>query len=361
MNNIKNLNTYFFFSVLLLVTTAVFLLLQPFISAIFVAALFAVMYFRPYKFFLKIFKGRTVLSAVFTCLLVTFTIVLPFTLVATLMGNEIGRVASNVTNGNISVTQESIGDLVNRAYEVEIFNISLGQVKSSVSDEDIAKLTKNVVDKSIAFLQRTYQSVVGSVIWVFVMFFTLFYFLIDGKRFVQKIMRLSPLKDSHEEMLISKFVSMVRATLKGTLIIGIVQGSIGGISFLIAGIPSPIIWSVVMILISIIPATGASLVMIPAGIVMFAMGNLWQGIFLMTVGILVSFLDNFLRPKLVGDDTQMHGLLVFFATLGGLSMFGLMGFIIGPIIMALAIALWDIYSVEFKKELEDYNNGCVCD
>lgn len=361
MNNIKNLNTYFFFGILLLVTIAVFLLIKPFISALFVAALFAVMYFKPYKFFLKIFKGNTILSAILTCLLVTFTIILPFTIVTTLMGAEIGKIAHNVTNGNISVTQESMMNFVNKIHEVKIFDISLGQMKNSISDEDVAKLTKNVVDKFITFLQKTYQSVVGSVIWIFVMFFTLFYFLIDGKRFVRKLMYLSPLKDKHEELLIGKFVSMVRATLKGTLIIGVVQGSIGGVSFLIAGIPSPIIWSVVMILISIIPATGASLVMIPASIVMFAMGNIWQGVFLMTVGIIVSFVDNFLRPKLIGNDTQMHGLLVFFATLGGLSVFGLMGFIIGPIIMALAIALWEIYAEEFKVELYSYNKGCICE
>ncbi len=361
MNNIKNLNTYFFFGVLLVVTVAVFLLLKPFISAIFVAALFAVMFLRPYNFFLKIFKGSAVLSAILSCLLVTFTIILPFSIMAGLMGNEIGKVAYNVTNGNSSVTQESVKNFIDKAYEVEVFNISLSQLKSSVSDEEIANLAKNAVDKSISFFKETSQSVVNSIIWIFVMFFTLFYFFIDGKSFVKKIMQLSPLKDEHEEMLISKFVSMVRATLKGTLIIGVIQGSIGGVSFMIAGVSSPVVWSVVMILFSIIPATGASIVLIPAAIIMFITGNIWQGIFLMTVGIVVSFLDNFLRPKLVGNDTQMHSLLVFFATLGGLSVFGLMGFIIGPIIMALAIALWEIYSVEFKKELEDYNNGCVCD
>lgn len=359
MNNIKNFNTYFFFGVLFAVTVAVFLLLKPFISAIFVAALFAVMFFKPHNFFLKIFKGRAVLSAILSCLLVTFTIILPFSIVAGLMGNEIGKVVHNVTNGNAE-NQKSIKTFINSIYEVEVFHVSLSQIRSSVSDEEVTNLVKNIVDKSLTFFQKTYQSVIGSIIWTFVMFFTLFYFFLDGKRFVRKIIQLSPMKDEHEKLLINKFVSMVRATLKGTLIIGIIQGLIGGFSFMIAGISSPVIWAVIMILISVIPATGASLVMIPAGIVMFILGNTWQGVFLLIVGVLVSVVDNFLRPKLVGDDTQMHGLLVFFATLGGLSVFGLIGFIVGPIIMALAIALWEIYATEFKNDLDDYNNGCSC-
>lgn len=357
MNNINNLNTYFFFSVLLIISSAVFLLLKPFISAIFVAALFAVMFFRPYNFLLKVLRNNVVLSATLACFLVTFTIILPFTIVGGLVSNEISDLATSFTNGTAALTQEKMESFVGSIYEFKVFNISLSQLKNSFSEEEMTNFFKNSIIKFLTYFQETYKSVVNGIIWIFVMFFTLFYFFIDGKHFVKKLMYMSPMKDRHEKMLIGKFVSMTRATLKGTLIIGSIQGLIGGFSFWIAGVSSPAIWAVIMIIFSIIPATGASLVLIPASIIMFILGNVWQSIFLLVVGILVSFLDNFLRPKLVGDDTQMHGLLVFFATLGGLKVFGLIGFIVGPIIMALGIALWEIYAVEFKRDLEVYNKG----
>jgi predicted PurR-regulated permease PerM len=354
MNQIKNFDTYFFFLVLSVGTVGVFSLLQPFTSAIFVAALFALMFAKPYKIILKIFKNKLV-SAILACFLVAFMVVLPFSIIISLVGSEISDITSNFTNGETTKTQQKIQNSINSIYEFKILNNSLSQLKNSISDEEITNFFKNAANKSLDLLQVVYQNAVKSIVWVFVMFFTLFYFFIDGDRFVRKIMRLSPMKNRHEKLLIDKFVSTTRATLKGTLIIGTIQGSLGGLAFWIAGIPSPIIWTMLMVFISIIPAAGASMVVIPAGIVMLILGNFWQGIFLMAMGVFVSMIDNVIRPKLVGNDTQIHGLLVFFATIGGLSVFGLIGFIVGPIIMALGIALWEIYAVEFKSDLENYN------
>ena len=188
------------------------------------------------------------------------------------------------------------------------------------------------------------------------MFFSLYYFLIDGHRIIKKAMYLSPLKDKYESELADKFSSMVSATLKGTIIVGTVQGVLGGIMFAIAGVQSFIIWAVVMIILSIIPAIGSGLVWAPVGIVMLLIGKTWQGIFILLFGsIVISFIDNLLRPKLVGNDVEMHPLLVFFATLGGLISFGIIGFVIGPVIMALFLALWEIYGKEFKGQLNKYN------
>jgi predicted PurR-regulated permease PerM len=191
---------------------------------------------------------------------------------------------------------------------------------------------------------------------MFVMFFTLFYFLIDGRQLMKYLMLLSPLRDEHDKLLVQKFISISRATLKGTLVVGVLQGVLGGIAFWIAGIPSPAIWGLAMMFFSIIPMVGAAIVWIPAGIIMLLLGHIWQGIFILVVGIVViSVLDNILRPKLVGRDTQMHPLMVFFATLGGITFFGLPGFVIGPIIVSLFLALGEIYTVEFRDQLNGYN------
>lgn len=174
---------------------------------------------------------------------------------------------------------------------------------------------------------------------------------------MKKIMYLSPLRDSHEKLLVEKFISISRATMKGTLVVGLVQGSIGGITFALVGVPSAIAWGIVMVFLSLIPMFGTSLVWFPAGIIMLLIGNVWQGVVILAVGFgVISIIDNFLRPELVGKDTQMHPLVVFFATLGGISLLGFLGFIMGPIIVALFLTLWNIYAVEFKKQLKGYNS-----
>lgn len=171
-------------------------------------------------------------------------------------------------------------------------------------------------------------------------------------------MQLSPLKNEHERLLAEKFISISRATIKGTLVVGAIQGLLGGLAFWIVGVPSPAIWGLLMILFSIIPLVGSALVWLPAAIILLLMGQVWQGIFLLVVGFgVISLVDNILRPKLVGKDTQMHPLMIFFATLGGISLFGLPGFIIGPIVVSLFLALGEIYSIEFKSQLAEYNSN----
>jgi predicted PurR-regulated permease PerM len=173
---------------------------------------------------------------------------------------------------------------------------------------------------------------------------------------VRYFMSVMPLRDEHEKLLIGKFVSMSRATLRGTLMIGIVQGFLGGLMFAIASVPSPVIWGLVMTVFSVIPMVGVGLVWIPVGMALLFFGQVWQGIFVLSFGAgIISTIDNVLRPKLVGRDTQMHPLLVFFATLGGISLFGFAGFVIGPIIASLAVALLEIYSLEFRSQLRVFN------
>ena len=182
--------------------------------------------------------------------------------------------------------------------------------------DDIKQFSQN----ALGLLQAAYQGITSFLFWVFVMFFSLFYFLIDGKRTLGYIMSLSPLRDEHDKLLIKKFISISRATLKGTIVVGIIQGLLGGVMFWIAGIPSPAIWGLVMTLCSIIPMFGSGLVWLPAGIILLLLGDIWQGIFVLAVGMgVISVLDNILRPKLVGKDTEMHPLLVLFSTLGAKS------------------------------------------
>ena len=350
---LKNLNTYFFFLILLGVSIVTFLIFQPFLIAILLAAVFAVIFQRPYKFFVGITRGRSRISALLTSVLGMIIFAGLFFGIAGLIANE----AANLFQSSIKA-----GDAYLNYVDPIVSNVNKNPLLKSfglenlINSESVSKAVSQLGQGAFGVLQKTYQGVAHFLFLAVVMFFTLYYFLVGGRELIKKIMYLSPLRDSHEKLLIEKFISISRATIKGTLVVGIVQGSIGGITFALVGVPSAIAWGIVMAFLSLIPMFGTSLVWFPAGVIMLLTGNIWQGVVILAVGLgIISIIDNFLRPELVGKDTQMHQLVVFFATLGGISLLGFLGFIIGPIIVALFLTLWNIYAVEFKGQLTKYN------
>jgi predicted PurR-regulated permease PerM len=156
---------------------------------------------------------------------------------------------------------------------------------------------------------------------------------------------------------VEKFVSVSRATLKGTVIIGVIQGTLAGMALAVAGIQGAAFWGTIMTVLSIIPGVGTALVWLPAAIFLMATGSVASGVVLIVFcGAVVGSVDNFLRPRLVGKDTQMHDLLILFSTLGGLLLFGVVGFILGPILAALFVTVWDIYGAAFRDMLPGTGN-----
>lgn len=213
-------------------------------------------------------------------------------------------------------------------------------------------LTRNAASLFTTIANKTYTGVFGLAVDLVIMIFTLFYFFIDGENIVNRMRYLLPLKMEYQEMAYSSFALISKAIIKGTLIIGIVVGFLSALTLLIFGIQSWLFWGFVIMVFSIIPLLGPSLVMVPAAIIQILMGNIWQGIGILLVTYIVLInVDNVIRPRIVGSKAKMHDLLVFFSTLGGLSVFGIMGFIIGPIIAALFLTVLKIYSEEFKPQL----------
>lgn len=350
---LKNYNVHFFFLILIGVSLLAFFIFQPFLIAILLAAIFAIIFQQPYKLFLRLTGERKRISSLLTSLLGIILFVGLFFAIVGLVANEATNFYQNVAlEGNFY--QKYIDRLVNNVNNNQILKtLGIGEL---VNKESISNSISQIGQGSLAIIQKTYQGIAHFLFLAIVMFFTMYYFLVGGREFMEKIMYLSPLKDSYEKILIHRFISISRATIKGTLVVGIVQGSIGGITFALVGVPSAVVWAIVMIFLSMIPMVGTSLVWFPAGIIMLLMGNIWQGVVILAVGFgIISIIDNFLRPELVGKDTQMHPLIVFFATLGGISLFGFLGFIIGPVIVTLFLALWDIYAIEFKGQLRRYN------
>jgi predicted PurR-regulated permease PerM len=176
------------------------------------------------------------------------------------------------------------------------------------------------------------------------MLYLLFFFLRDGHAVVERLVRILPLGDARERHLFNRFAEVVRATVKGTFVIAAVQGTIGGIAFALLGVRGALLWGVVMALSSLLPVVGPALVWAPAAVLLMTTDRLIEGIVLVVVGVvLVGLADNLLRPILVGRDTRMPDYLVLLATLGGLALFGISGLVIGPLIAALFITLWEMF------------------
>lgn len=350
---LKNFNVYFFFLLLLGVSLITFFIFQPFLVAILLAAIFAVIFQRPYRFFLKITRDHEKISALFTSLVGIIIFATLFLGVLGLLVNEVSTLYQGVTdNGDF---YQNYSDQIVQKMQNNKFLNAFG-LENLFNKETISSSLSQLVQGVLGFFQKTYQGIAHFLFMMLIMFFTLYSFLAGGKELVKKIMYLSPLKDEHEKLLIQKFISISRATIKGTLVVSLVQGSLGGITFALVGIKSAVIWAVIMSLLSLIPMIGSSIVWFPAGVIMLLMGNVWQGVVILVMGFgVISIIDNVLRPELVGKDTQMHPLFVFFATLGGISLFGFLGFILGPVIAALFLTMWEIYAVEFKTQLRRYN------
>jgi predicted PurR-regulated permease PerM len=184
------------------------------------------------------------------------------------------------------------------------------------------------------------------------MLYTMFFFLMSGPGMLRTILAYLPLTEVDKERMVDKFVSVTRATLKGTILIGAAQGLLGGLAFWATGIEGAIFWGTVMTVLSIIPGVGGAIVWIPACIVLAATGSLAKGIALaLFCALVVGSVDNLLRPRLVGQDTKMHELMIFFSTIGGIFLFGATGFILGPILAALFITVWEMFGVAFQSVL----------
>ncbi len=342
------MRTVFFSVLIILLATAMLYLVRPFIYPIFWAAIIAILFYPIYKRILQTIKSPAI-SSLFTLIGVVIILFVPLTILATLLINASVDLYQAVADGDwMGKVQVATGWL-----EKTSFAPYIDSIKGNWT-EYAAQAAQNLSIFLFENLKNITQNSVQFIFMLFIMLYTLFFFLKDGPRMLNKIMRLSPLGDDYETMLYQKFTSTARATLKSTFLVGGVQGILTGLLFWIVGIKGAIIWAVLTTAIAIVPAIGAFVIWLPAGIIMLALGNVWEGITILLVGMLIiSTIDNFLRPILIGKDTQMHTLVVLFSTLGGIFIFGISGFVIGPILAALFLSIIAIYEHHYKGELQD--------
>lgn len=350
---LQHLNIYFFFALMIAVGVVAFFLFQPFLTAIIAAAILAAIFQEPHRWILEKTGNRPALASSLSCALIIFVIIAPVFLIITLVAKEASGLYQ--TFGHEKTVNQVVSQVFSSIHNIPFLEGMTGAV---LSEDTVFQSIKGWSGNFLDIFQAAYRGVSQFVFWIFILFFTLYYFFIDGEQGLRYLKKISPLHDEHDELLIRKFVSMTRATIKGTIVIGFLQSIIGGILFAAVGVSSPLIWATLMFFFSIIPMIGTAAVWFPMGIILLLLGDFWQGALVLGIGFgIISLIDNILKPRLVGKDTQMHPLIVFFATLGGLSLFGLSGFILGPIVMSLFMALWEIYSIEFRRQLDAYNDA----
>jgi len=209
--------------------------------------------------------------------------------------------------------------------------------------ESLRQISQFVATQALAIGQNTLDLVVS----FFVMLYLMFFLLRDGAGLSRRVRDAVPLNDAHKRDLTAKFATVVRATVKGNVVVAVVQGALGGIAFAVLGIHAALLWAVLMAFLSLLPAVGAGLIWVPVAIYFLVTGVVWKGLALIAYGVLViGLVDNVLRPVLVGKDTKLPDYVVLISTLGGMALFGLNGFVIGPVIAAMFMAVWDLFGVE---------------
>lgn len=331
------------------ISAAFVAMIREFLVTILLAAIFSGLSYPVYQWLLARLGGRRALAAIATLVLLLAVVMAPLLAVLGAGANEALRVTDSI--------RPRLQQLVDQPGEFESRLRALpGYDRIEPYRTQILTRAGELVGSTGTFLfaalSATTRATAIFIFHFFVLLYTMFYFLTGGPALLQGVLAYLPLSESDKQRMLEKFVSVTRATLKGTILIGAAQGMLGGLAFWAAGLDGAIFWGTVMTILSIIPGVGGALVWVPAAIVLIATGEVWRGISLAAFcALVVGSVDNLLRPRLVGQDTKMHELLIFFSTLGGLMLFGAMGFILGPILAALFVTAWEIFSSAFGPSI----------
>jgi len=352
-----NLQEIFFFAILIAASIGFFSIIRPFLTDIVMAIILAIIFKRPLAFFTRVFKGKRIKATAITLLIVIFTIVIPVSFIAMMISKEVG--STYVTfKDNWPAVEQYIEDLPEKASSVPILKDAIDDIDwDKVADQAEEKLSM-LVEFLIGLIQQTFINAGVIVIHFFIVLFLLYYLFFDGKKLVERIQYLIPLKDTEEKEMFAKLEKVTDAIVLNTFMLGFIEGAFGGTLFAILGIPSPFFWGMLMTFFSIIPLVGANTILAPMGVIQILIGNVGVGVIILAVGcgaILIN--QNIIRPRLDGHKSGMHPAIMFLASMGGLILMGLIGFIVGPMITGLFLVMWNLFGERYKRKLEEYNRG----
>jgi len=343
------------------VTLAFGWVLWPFYGAVLWGAAIAILFAPLYRNIRARFRGHANLAAVATLLIIVAIVIVPLILVGVLLVRQSAVVYERLQAGSVDF----------QSYLLAIAEATPAWVTGLLSSVGITNL--DLQEPLAAGLRGASQLLAGQVvllgqnavvfvIGLFVMLYLLFFLLRDGDALARRLNDAIPLRPEQRRALADKFTMVIRAMIKGTLAVAVVQGVLGGLIFWLLGIPAAALWGVVMGILSLLPAVGSPIVWGPVAIYLLATGDIWQGLLLLAYGALViGLIDNVLRPILVGKDTRIPDYVVLISTLGGLALFGVNGLLLGPVIAALFLAVWDIFSASRRRYSEPVPSVAIAD
>ena len=330
----------------LLVVTAIalylcWLMLQPFVGVLAWAAVLVIIFYPVHKRLVQRTK-KPALAALLSCVLVILIILIPVVLVTIAVLNELAGATQNI-QAALTYLLDPNSPMTGRFLRWASSYVDVERIRSG---EYLGEQLKGVSGQLAGRTLGVIGGLIGAIVQMFFVIFTMYYLFRDGDRIFDTIRDSLPLERKQAVAIMERSRDVIGASVYGVLAIGVIQGTLGGLAFWMLGVPSAIVWGVVMTFLSMIPMLGSFLVWVPAAIYLALTGHYVKAILLVLWGTLViGMIDNFLRPKLVGSRTKLHELLIFFAVLGGLKVFGVLGIVLGPLVLAITLALVDVFRV----------------
>ncbi len=321
------------------------LMIQPFVGVLAWATVLVIVFYPIHTRLVQRTK-RPALSALISCLLVILTILIPVALVTVAVLNQLSGAVHSVQGATVYLLDPN-SPVSGRALQwigkfVDIEQIRSGQYLT----EQLKGVSGQIAGRTLGII----GGVVGAIVQMFFVIFTMYYLFRDGDRIFNTVRDALPLERKQAVSIMERSRDVIGASVYGVLAIAVIQGTLGGLAFWALGVPSALVWGVVMTFLSMIPMLGAFLVWVPAAIYLAATGHYVKALLLVVWGTLViGMIDNFLRPKLVGGRTKLHELLIFFAVLGGLQVFGVLGIVMGPVVLAITMTLIEIFRAVDKS------------
>lgn len=328
---------------LLVVSVAFATILWPFYPAVLWAVILAIVFTPLVRWILVRTGGKHTLAALATLTVVVVMVILPAAVIGAMLVQEAVGAYARMQSGELNFARyaQQIMDALPAWATGLLDRVGLDSFRA-VQEKFSVGLTERfqfVFTQALNIGQNAFEFVVS----IFVMLYLLFFLLRDGAELSERIRVVIPLESALQRSLAAKFTTVVRATVKGNVVVAVLQGTLGGLAFWALGIHGALLWGVVMALLSLLPAVGAGLVWLPVALYLLVTGPVWQGVLLIAYGVLViGLVDNVLRPILVGKETKLPDYVVLISTLGGLAVLGLNGFVLGPLIAAMFIAMWDV-------------------
>ncbi|ASK89003.1 putative inner membrane protein [Sphingorhabdus sp. SMR4y] len=335
----------FMITLLVIISLAFAVLIEPFFGAVVWGVVVAVLFRPVYERLLDYLPGRANLVAAVTLILILLLVIVPTILLGMALAQEAATIYVRIQEGEIdfgavfAAFENSLPQWVQNQLAAYGYG-DFASIRAEI-EQSITAILEFLVTQLLSVGQGAFQFMLG----LGVMLYLTFFLLRDGRALSDRIEQMVPLGEEKRRILMDKFLVVIRATIKGSLIIAIIQGSLGGLVFWALDIRGALLWAVLMGIFSLIPAIGTGFVWVPVALYLFITGDIWQAVVLVLCGVFViSMVDNLVRPTLVGRDTRMPDYVVLISTLGGLQLFGINGIVIGPLVAALFIAIWSIFS-----------------